>query len=84
MFPLIKQLYEKSVDRNDASIVTISKEFGGILEGLQSCLPVSDTMWFLECFTTLSNRGLPAKPGNVQQANASQVIIIFANGNEYN
>lgn len=77
MFPLIKQLYEKSVDNNDISCVTIAKEFGGILKGLQSCLPVSDSMWFLESFGGLSNRGLPAKPGDTQYANASQVKKIF-------
>lgn len=73
MFPLIKQLYEKSVELNDLSCVTIARDFGGILEGLRSCLPVSDSIWFLESFTALSNKGLPAKPGDNQYANASQV-----------
>lgn len=73
MFPLIKQLYEKSIGQNDISCITIAKDFGGILEGLQSCLPMSDCMWFLESFSALSNKGLPAKPGDNQYANASQV-----------
>lgn len=76
MFPLIKQLYEKSIHHNDISCVTIAKEFGSILEGLQSCLPVSDSMWFLESFTALSNKGLPTKPGDAQHANTSQVINV--------
>lgn len=74
MFPLIKQLYEKCLDHNDISSVTIAKEFSGILDGMQSCLPVSDSMWFLGCFTELLNRGLPTKPGDTQQVSASQLV----------
>lgn len=74
MFPLIKQLYQRSVEQNDASSLTIAKEFGGILEGLQSSLEVTDSTWLIETFTAMSNRGLPAKMADSQQAKASQVV----------
>lgn len=70
---MIKQLYDKSMEMNDIGCVAIAKEFGGILRGLQSCLAISDSMWFLEIFTMLSNKGLPAKPGDQFFTNASQV-----------
>lgn len=77
MFPLIKHLYEKSVEQSDISCVTIAKDFGGILEGLQTCLPVSDSIWFLDSFSALANKGLPAKAGDNQYANASQVSVVI-------
>lgn len=75
--PLIRKLAEKSMDHRDITSSTIAREIGKILEGLQSCLTVADSVWFLELFNNLSHRGLAGTPGDIHRADASQVIFWF-------
>lgn len=75
--PLLKQLAEKSLDLRDYTSSTIAKEIGKILEGLQSCLTVADSVWFLELFNSLSHRGVTSTLGDIINADATQVIFMF-------
>lgn len=74
ILPLVKQLCERSIEKPDVTSTMIAKEFGKILEGLQPCLSMAESLWFLDCYNTLAHRGLASTGGDIFRGDASQVF----------
>lgn len=58
ILPLVKQLCDKSMSRDDPTATTITKEFGRFISGLQNIMSSQDIVWFLNCYKMLAHRGL--------------------------
>ncbi|XP_017777798.1 PREDICTED: serine/threonine-protein phosphatase 4 regulatory subunit 4-like [Nicrophorus vespilloides] len=72
MVPLLKQLSEKGLRKNDPTAIILANEYGVLLKSLQKSIPPAEIEYFLKCYKSFSQMG---KVNNDVKVDASKDVI---------
>lgn len=75
MLPLVTQLCDKSMRKDDVTAGIIAAELGKMMDSLKNCLSTETSNWFMKCYKKLSQRGLSNDPGDVFSIDVSKEVI---------